>query len=91
MRVSNIEYVIISAAISICSLVLLATTLISYRKSNNKKLIFVTLAFLFFLIRGLLLSFSLFYDPLAPFVSSYYTWLIDLVILNLLYLAALKR
>ena len=87
----EIEYIVISAAISICSLVLFLSAILSYRKYRNQKLPFVILVFLFFLVRGVMLSVSLFYTPLAPFASSYYTWLIDLVILNLLYLAALKR
>jgi len=87
----EIEYVVIGAAISINSLVLLITSLLSYKKYKNTKLIFVILVFLFFFIRGILLSLGLFYDVLAPFASSYYTWLIDVVILNLLYVAALKR
>ena len=87
----EIEYIFIGAAISICSLVLLITSILSYKKYKNKKLLFIIAVFLFFLIRGVLLSFALFYKPLEPFVSSYYTWLIDLIILNLLYLAALKR
>jgi len=87
----EIEYVIISAAISICSLVLLIISYLSYRKYKNPKLIFVILVFLLFFIRGFLLSLGLFYAPLAPIVTSYYTWLIDLFILNFLYFAALKR
>lgn len=87
----NIEYVFISAAITICALVLLITAILSYKRYKNQKLIFITLVFLFFLIRGTLLSISLFYEPLESFSSSYYTWLVDLVILNLLFLAALKR
>ena len=87
----EIEYIIISAAISINALVLLITTLISYKKYQNTKLIFVIIVFLFFFLRGVLLSLGLFFEPLAFFISSHYTWLIDIVILNLLYLAALKR
>ena len=87
----EIEYIVIGAAISISSLILLITSILSYKKYKNKKLLFIIAVFLFFLIRGVLLSLSLFYEPLKPIASSYYTWLIDLIILNLLYLAALKR
>ena len=87
----DIIYIIISAAITICALFLLITSILSYIKYKNVKLPFIILVFLFFLIRGLLLSLSLFYEPFEFFASSYYTWLIDLIILNLLYLAALKR
>ena len=87
----DIIYVIIGAAITIIALVLFVSSVISYRRYKNKKLPFVILAFLFFLIRCLMLSISLFYEPLTEFTSSYYPWVIDLIVLNLLYLAAIKR
>jgi len=87
----EIEYIIIGAAISINSLVLLIISLLSLRKYKNPKLIFVIIAFSFFLIRGILLSLSLFYEPLSMIKSGYYIWLIDIVILNTLYIASLKR
>ena len=87
----RVEFVIIGAAICICALVLFLFSVLSYRKYQNKKLVFVILVFLFFLIRGSLFSLSLFYEPFAVFSSSAYPWLIDLVILNLLYFSALKR
>jgi hypothetical protein len=87
----EIEFIIVSAAITIVSLILLLVTVHSYRIYRNTKLWFVIMVFLFFLIRGLLLSCALLYQPLAPMLSSYYLWIIDLVILTLLYVAALKR
>ena len=87
----EIAYIIIGAAISINALVLFVTSLLSYRKHKNKKLLFVIVAFFFFLVRGILLSGGLFFEPLRPIVTSYYTWLIDVIILNALYFAALKR
>ena len=87
----EIPIIFISAAISICSLILFIATFLSYRKFQNKKLVFVMIVFFIFLIKGLLLSISLFYEELWPVISSYYVWLVDLIILNLLYLAALKR
>lgn len=87
----DIIYVIISAAITINALVLFVTSLLSYRKYKNKKLLFVTVAFLFFLIRGILLSMGVFVASLGLTTSNYYPWVIDIIILNTLYLAALKR
>jgi len=84
-------YVFISSAVTIVSIVLLAVTLYSYKKSRNPKLIFIVFVFLLFFIRGLLLSIGLFYDPLWSFVTSYYVWVFDLIILTVLYLAALTR
>ncbi len=87
----ELEYIVISAAISINSLILLIASLLSFRKYKNKKLLFVIIAFLFFFIRGVLLSISLFYEPLSIIKSGYYIWIIDIIILNTLYLASLKR
>ena len=87
----EMEYIIISAAITIVSILLLMISIHSYRIYRNKKLLFVLFVFLFFMIRGIILSLGVLYEPFEPFVSSYYTWLIDLVILTLLYGAALKR
>ena len=87
----EIEFIIVSAAITIVSLILLLVTVHSYRIYRNTKLWFVIMVFLFFLVRGLLLSSALLYQPLAPILSSYYLWVIDLVILTLLYASALKR
>jgi len=91
MGMMGIEYIIVGAAICICALVLFLFSILSYRKYKNPKLLFVLIVFLFFLIRGILFSISFFYEPLAAFTASVYPWIIDVVILNLLYLSALKR
>jgi hypothetical protein len=87
----EIEFIIIGAAISINALVLLVTSVLSYLQYKNKKLLFVIAVFVFFLVRGILLSLSIFHEAFEPLVTSFYPWLVDVVILNLLYLAALKR
>ena len=87
----EIEYIVIGAAISINSFILLLTTLFSYRKYKNRRLLFVMAVFLFFFIRGILLSLGLFFDQLEFITAGYPIWLIDVIILNLLYISALKR
>ena len=87
----EIGYLIISAAITIVSLILLLVSVHSYRIYRNTKLLFVMLVFVFFLARGVLLSVGLFYTPLEWVVCSYYIWLVDLIILTILYVSALKR
>ena len=87
----EIEYIFIGAAITIVSLILLLISIHSYRIYKNSKLPLVIMVFIFFLIRGLLLSIGLFYEQLWPIVSGYYVWILDLLILTMLYLAALKR
>lgn len=87
----EIEGIIIGAAISINALILVVTSLMSYRKYKNVKLLFIFVAFLFFLIRGVLFSIGIFYEPFQFFTTTYYLLVFDVIILNILYFSALKR
>jgi len=83
--------IIISAFITIFSVGLLAVSLASYKKYKNVKLLFVSLVFLVLLIKGILLSLSLFTEELVVFTSIPYAGMFDLIILILLFIATLKR
>jgi len=85
------ESIIIYACVTIFALGLLVISLLSYIKSKNAKLIFVSLIFLVFFIKGIMLSLSLFYEQVPSMFSSPYVGLFDLVILVLLFIATLKR
>ena len=87
----EIESIVLSASITIIALGLLIVSLLSYRKSKNLKLLFVSSAFLVFLIKGIILSLSLFYEEIAVINSCAYMGLFDLIILILLFVATLKR
>jgi hypothetical protein len=87
----DIQSIIISAFITIFSIGLLLVSLASYRKYRNMKLLFVSIVFLIFFIKGVLFSLGLFYEDLLTFVSIPYTGVFDLIILILLFLATLKR
>jgi len=87
----EIESIIIDACITIFALGLFIVSLLSYRKSKNVKLIFVSLVFLVFLVKGTLLSLSLFYTQVADSISNPYFRLFDLIVLILLFIATLKR
>ena len=87
----EIESIIIDACITIFALGLMIVSLLSYRKYKNTKLLFVTLVFFIFLVKGVLLSFSLFDMQLLGIPSNPYIGLFDLVILVLLFIATLKR
>jgi len=87
----EVEGIIIGAAITINALILIATSLMSYRKYKNVKLLFIFVAFLFFLIRGVLFSIGIFYEPFHFFTTTYYLLIFDVIILNILYFSALKR
>ena len=87
----GVESIIISASVTVFALGLFIVSLISYRKQNNPKLIFICLVFLIFLIKGILFSLGLFFEQLTPINSSQYLGLFDLVILVALFIATLKR
>ena len=87
----EIQSIVIDACITIFALGLFVVSLLSYRKYKNSKLIFVSLIFLIFLIKGIMLSFSLFNEQIASALSNSYVGLFDLVVLILLFIATLKR
>jgi hypothetical protein len=83
--------IIIDAGITIFALGLFLISLMSYRKYKNGKLLIISSVFFIFLIKGLLLSFSLFFSEFSEIFSSPLYGLFDLVILFLLFIATLKR
>ena len=86
-----IENIVISAFITIFSLGLFVIALSSYQKYKNTKLLFVTLVFLVFFVKGILLSLSFFYNEPAIITGILQSGLFDLLILLLLFVATLKR
>lgn len=82
----ELELVILYAAITILSLILLIVTFVSYRSVRNRKLVFVSGIFFFLFIRGIVLSLTVFFDVFNDVVSSGYLWVVDLVVLLLLYI-----
>jgi len=87
----EIEGLIINAGITVFSLGLLLVSILSYRKYRNNKLLFVSLVFLVFFIKGVMLSLGLFSQQLTEIISNPYFGLLDLIILVLLFIATLKR
>lgn len=89
-----VEQIILSACVTIFSLGLLVVSLASYRRYRNGKLLVVSTVFFVFLVKGVLMSLSLFSSEFSMFnilVSGSYSGLLDLVILVLLFVATLKR
>jgi len=90
--VPNIETIIISAGVTMLSLGLLVVSLLSYRKYKNTKLLLISLVFIFFFIRGILLSISVFVDNFAEmFLTGFSVGLFDFIMLVLLFIATLKK
>ena len=87
----EIESIIINACITIFSLGLLIVSLMSYRKYKNAKLLFVSIVFLVFFVKGIVFSLSLFSVQFGDIASNPYIGLFDLTVLVLLFMATLKR
>jgi uncharacterized membrane protein len=85
----------ISAAVTIFAIGLLVVSLVSYRKYHNSKLFFISLVFIVLLIKGVLLSVSIFYPtelkPVTSILYSPYSGLFDVAVLFLLFIGTLKR
>jgi len=60
MDIGLMESIIIYAFITIFSIGLFCVSLLSFNKSKNKKLLFVSIVFFLFFIKGVILSLSLF-------------------------------
>lgn len=87
----NIETIVLYAFITIFALGMLIVSLLSYRRFKNMQLLFVSIAFLVFFIKGLTQSLSLFIGEINVITTSIYLGLFDLVILIMLFVATLKR
>lgn len=76
---------------TVFSLGLFVISLISYRKSKNKKILFVNLVLLLFFIKNLLLSFFLFTAQIQNNITVLALELFDLLILVFLFIAVLTK
>jgi len=86
-----IQDILINSFVTMFSLSLLIISLISYHKHKKPKLILLAFVFIIFSIKSILFSLSLFYTDFSVLTSDSYFRLFDLVILLLLFMAALKR
>ena len=86
-----IEITILSACITVFSAILFIISLASYKKHKNKKLMFVILVFFIFLIKGIMMSLSMFVDELAFLTIHPYFGVLDLIMLLILFVAVVKE
>jgi hypothetical protein len=80
----------IGASITVISLGLFVLSVRGYFKRKNTKMIFVSLVFLIFLIKGIVLSIGIFSSEIIVLNVSINLWIFDLLILVLLYVTSLK-
>jgi hypothetical protein len=76
---------------TVFSLGLFIISLTSYRKSRNKKILFVSLVLLLFFIKNLLLSSFLFTAQIQNNINVFVLELFDLLILVFLFIAILTK
>ena len=76
---------------TVFSLGLLMISLISYHRSKNKKILFVSLVLLLFFIKNLLLSYFLFTAQIQNNITILALELFDLLILVFLFIAVLTK
>ena len=83
--------VIFSGIVTVFSLGLLAVSLFSFWKYKNIKLLVISIVFIIFFIKGILLSLGLFYTDMGLPTASPSFVLFDVIVLVLLFSATLKR
>jgi hypothetical protein len=88
---TEIMYILLSAGITIFSLNLLIVSLLSYRRYRGIKLLFLSVVFLLFFFRGIILSYNVFSGNVGDQNAFLYLWVLDLIILVFLYITSLKR
>jgi hypothetical protein len=86
-----IENTIIFGFLTVFSFGLWMISIFSYRKSQNKKLIFVNIVFLIFFTKGVVLSLSIFISEIYDLISIQLLAVIDLIIICLLFISVLKK
>lgn len=80
----------IGASITVLSLGLFVLSMLGYYRRRNPKMIFVSLVFLIFFIKGIMLSLGIFSSEIIILNTSINPWIFDLLILVLLYITSLK-
>jgi hypothetical protein len=86
-----IETSLIYGFITIFSLGMFLLSILSYKRSNNFKILFVAIVFFLFFIKGILLSLSLFITEINDIISIPFLGIFDLFIIVLLFIATLKK
>jgi len=88
---NNLE-LFLSVALTGFSLILFVISAITYRRVQRTKLLFVSLAFALFLVKGLMLTLGLFIDSIGDvFRSSVLVIMLDFGIMVFLYFSVVKK
>jgi hypothetical protein len=91
MEIGLMESIIIYGFITVFSIGLFSVSILSYYKSKNRKLLFVSTVFFLFFIKGFILSLNLFILDLNEMITIPILAVFDLIVLFLLFIATLKK
>jgi hypothetical protein len=86
-----IETSVIYGFITIFSFGMIILSFLSYGRTKNFKILFVSIVFFLFFIKGILLSLSLFITDINDIISIPFLGLLDLFMIILLFIATLKK
>jgi hypothetical protein len=86
-----IENSIIYGFLTIFSLGMFIVSILSYKRSKNTKILFVTMVFFVFFLKGILLSLSIFIVEINDIITIPILGLFDLLMILLLFMATLKK
>ena len=86
-----IENSIIFGFLTIFSLGMFIVSILSYKRSKNTKILFVTVVFFVFFLKGILLSLSIFIIEISDLITIPFLGLFDLLMILMLFMATLKK
>ncbi len=79
------------AFILVFSIALASISVVAFRRTKSPKIALVTIAFLLFVVKGILFSIQLFTDALSEESLWIGSGLLDIGILGIIFLATMKR
>ena len=86
-----IETSLIYGFMTVFSFGMFIVSLLSYRRSKNFRILFVTMVFFVFFLKGILLSLSLFFVEINDIITIPFLGIFDLLMIVLLFIATLKK
>jgi len=84
------EGAVVFSVMTVLSLALLVISLLSFFRYRSMRMLLISFMLCLFFVRSVVLSLGLFFPSVAAFSGSVYVWVFDVVILGVLYVAALK-
>jgi hypothetical protein len=84
------EEAVVFSVMTVLSVVLLAVSVMSFVKYRSSRMLLISVMLGLFFVQSVLLSLGLFVPGIGVFTGSVYIWVFEVVILCVLYVAAVK-